>query len=80
MFPLGHVGIGTHLIPRRLRDGLPRATFEKVAAWKSDFTTVSSAPVPELAAPDTLPGFDFDGVFTGSEAKEILIGWWSGGL
>src|SRR6267378_2874980 len=23
MFPLGHVGIGTHLIPRRLREGLP---------------------------------------------------------
>ena len=22
MFPLGHVGIGTHLIPRRLREGL----------------------------------------------------------
>jgi hypothetical protein len=23
VFPLGHVGIGTHLIPRRLREGLP---------------------------------------------------------
>ena len=23
MFPLGHVGIGIHLVPRRLREGLP---------------------------------------------------------
>jgi len=23
VFPLGHVGIGTHLVPRRLREGLP---------------------------------------------------------
>ena len=37
-----------------------RATFEKVAPWKQDFTTVSSQPVPELAAPDTQPGFDFE--------------------
>jgi len=45
---------------RRRWDAKARATFEKVPAWKTDFTTVSSQPVPELAGPDTRPGFDFE--------------------
>ena len=34
--------------------------FEKVPAWKSDWTTVSSAPVEPLAGPDSIAGFDFE--------------------
>ena len=34
--------------------------FEKRSPWKRDFTTVSSQEVPELAGPDTQPGFDFE--------------------
>ena len=35
-----------------------RASFERKALWKSDFTTVSGAPVNPLAGPDALAGFD----------------------
>jgi methylmalonyl-CoA mutase, N-terminal domain len=34
--------------------------FEKVPAWKKDWTTVSSAPVEPLAGADTIAGFDFE--------------------
>ena len=33
-------------------------SFSRRPPWKSDFTTVSGAPVEPLAGPDTLPGFD----------------------
>jgi methylmalonyl-CoA mutase N-terminal domain/subunit len=45
---------------RRRWDAKARRAFDAVPAWKTDFTTVSSQPVPELAAPDTRPGFDFE--------------------
>jgi len=35
-----------------------RASFERKAPWKSDFTTLSAAPVEPLAGPDTLAAFD----------------------
>jgi methylmalonyl-CoA mutase N-terminal domain/subunit len=34
--------------------------FSKKPAWRSDFTTVSGAPVESLAAPDSVAAFDFD--------------------
>jgi methylmalonyl-CoA mutase N-terminal domain/subunit len=37
-----------------------RQSFDKVAPWKTDFTTVSSQPVPELSGPDSQPAFDFE--------------------
>jgi len=51
-------------VPAETRQG--RERWEKTAAesfrgkppWKSDFTTVSGAPVDPLAGPDTLAGFD----------------------
>jgi methylmalonyl-CoA mutase N-terminal domain/subunit len=33
---------------------------EKTSPWKKDWTTVSGAPVDPLAAPDSIPGFDFE--------------------
>ena len=54
------------LVPEGIAEGRrrwadqARRSFDKVPAWKTDFTTVSSQPVPELAAPDTQPGFDFE--------------------
>jgi methylmalonyl-CoA mutase N-terminal domain/subunit len=46
---------------RRGREKWERAaaeSFARKAPWKSDFTTVSGAPVTPLAGPDTLAGFD----------------------
>src|SRR5262249_4076181 len=43
---------------RRRWDEASRKAFSGKTAWKSDFTTVSGAPVEPLAAPDSLPGFD----------------------
>ena len=53
-------------VPAETRQG--RERWEKTAAesfrgkppWKSDFTTVSGAPVDPLAGPDTLAGFDLE--------------------
>src|SRR5262245_1231278 len=41
-------------------DESAKQAFERVPSWKKDWTTVSGAPVPPLAAPDTQPGFDFE--------------------
>ncbi len=40
--------------------GASEKAYASRPAWKKDFTTVSSMEVPELAAPDTQPAFDFD--------------------
>ncbi len=37
-----------------------RKALAKSPAWKTDWTTVSGAPVVPLAGPDTQPGFDFE--------------------
>ncbi|HTR03655.1 MAG TPA: methylmalonyl-CoA mutase family protein, partial [Thermoanaerobaculia bacterium] len=52
------------LVPEAVAAGRRRwkkaadASFSKAPAWKSDWTTVSGAPVEPLAAPDTQPAFD----------------------
>jgi methylmalonyl-CoA mutase N-terminal domain/subunit len=51
-------------VPMQTREGrrrweeAARERFAKTPAWKSDFTTVSGAPVEPLAGPDSLAGFD----------------------
>ena len=54
------------LVPEGVAEGRTRwkktaeKAFAKTPPWKSDWTTVSGAPVEPLAAPDTQPGFDFE--------------------
>jgi len=54
------------LVPEAVASGRKRwagkaeKAFEKVPAWKKDWTTVSGAPVPPLSGPDSQPGFDFE--------------------
>ncbi|HTY41756.1 MAG TPA: methylmalonyl-CoA mutase family protein [Thermoanaerobaculia bacterium] len=54
------------LVPEAVAAGRRRwkkaaeASLAKAPAWKSDWTTVSGAPVEPLAAPDSQPGFDVE--------------------
>jgi methylmalonyl-CoA mutase N-terminal domain/subunit len=51
-------------VPEEIRTGrerwerVARESFAAKRPWKSDFTTVSGAPVDPLAAPDSVAGFD----------------------
>src|SRR6058998_4427206 len=53
-------------VPPGVREGRGRSkeavnrTFSRHPPWKRDFTTVSGAEVDPLAAPDSIPGFDFE--------------------
>ncbi len=44
---------------KRWEEGAKKA-FDRVPAWKRDWTTVSGAAVPPLSGPDSQPGFDFE--------------------
>jgi methylmalonyl-CoA mutase N-terminal domain/subunit len=54
------------LVPPGIAAGRRRSSekaakaLEKTPPWKKDWTTVSGAPVDPLAAPDSIPGFDFE--------------------
>ena len=51
MFPLGHVGIGTHLVPRAVRDKLPwRWLAFGCLLPDLHVLMVASSPLRELAA------------------------------
>jgi methylmalonyl-CoA mutase, N-terminal domain len=45
---------------RKRWDESAKKAFDRVPAWKKDWTTVSGAPVPPLSGPDSQPGFDFE--------------------
>src|SRR5215510_13604886 len=54
------------LVPASVATGRKRwaegakKSFDRVPAWKKDWTTVSGAPVPPLSGPDSQPGLDFE--------------------
>jgi methylmalonyl-CoA mutase N-terminal domain/subunit len=59
--PVKDALVPENILQRRERwEAEAHAAFERRPPRQKHFTTVSSLEVPALAAPDTLPGFDFD--------------------